>query len=70
MQVVTVETSAGQTRYYLANDDGTPVEPVLQYLRFRDNGGVARRIMVDINGELISINLPFRLSQSFNNSMI
>ena len=33
MQVVTVETSAGQTRYYLANDDGTPVEPVLQYLR-------------------------------------
>ena len=32
MQVVTVETSAGQTRYYLANDDGSPVEPVLRYL--------------------------------------
>ena len=43
MQVVTVETSAGQTRYYLANDDGTPVEPVLQYLRFRDNAGAARK---------------------------
>lgn len=45
MQVVTVETSAGQTRYYLANDDGTPVEPVLQYLRFRDNAGAARNTL-------------------------
>ena len=45
MQVVTVETSAGQTRYYLANDDGTPVEPVLQYLKFRDNGGAARNTL-------------------------
>ena len=38
MQVVTVETSTGQTRYYLAKDDGTPIEPVRQYLKFRDNG--------------------------------
>ena len=45
MQVVTVETSTGQIRYYLANDDGTPVEPVLQYLRFRDNGGAARNTL-------------------------
>ena len=45
MQVVTVATSAGQTRYYLANDDGTPVEPVLQYLKFRDNGGAARNTL-------------------------
>ena len=45
MQVVTVETSAGQTRYYLANDDGIPVDPVLQYLRFRDNGGAARNTL-------------------------
>lgn len=45
MQVVTVETSAGQTRYYLANDDGTPVEPVLKYLRFRDNAGAARNTL-------------------------
>ena len=45
MQVVTVETSAGQTRYYLAQDDGTPVEPVLQYLKFRDNGGAARNTL-------------------------
>ena len=45
MKVVTVETSAGQTRYYLANDDGTPVEPVLQYLKFRDNGGAARNTL-------------------------
>ena len=45
MQVVTVSTSTGQTRYYLANDDGTPVEPVLQYLKFRDNGGAARNTL-------------------------
>ena len=45
MQVVTVETSAGQTRYYLANDDGSPVEPVLRYLKFRDNGGAARNTL-------------------------
>ena len=45
MHVVTITTSVGQTRYYLANDDGTPVEPVLQYLRFRDNGGAARNTL-------------------------
>ena len=45
MQVVTVETSAGQTRYYLAQDDGIPVEPVLQYLKFRDNAGAARNTL-------------------------
>ena len=45
MQVVTVETSTGQTRYYLAKDDGTPVEPVRQYLKFRDNGGAARNTL-------------------------
>lgn len=45
MQVVTVETSAGQTRYYLAQDTGEPVEPVLQYLKFRDNGGAARNTL-------------------------
>ena len=45
MQVITVSTSAGQTRYYLAKDDGTPVEPVLQYLKFRDNGGAARNTL-------------------------
>ncbi|MFR8028384.1 hypothetical protein [Eisenbergiella massiliensis] len=33
MQVVTVKTSTGQTWYCLANDDGSPVEPVLQYGR-------------------------------------
>lgn len=45
MHVVTVETSTRQTRYYLAQDDGTPVEPVLQYLKFRDNGGAARNTL-------------------------
>lgn len=45
MQVVTVKTSEEKTRYYLAQDDGTPVEPVLQYLRFRDDGGAARNTL-------------------------
>ena len=45
MQVGTIETSAGQTRYYLSKDDGTPIEPVRQYLKFRDNGGAARNTL-------------------------
>lgn len=45
MQVVTVKTSTGQTQYYLANDAGTPVEPVLQYLKFRNNEGAARNTL-------------------------
>lgn len=45
MQVVTISTSSGQTRYYLAENDGSPVEPVLHYLKFRDNGGAARNTL-------------------------
>jgi len=45
MQVVTVKTSTGQAQYYLADDGGTPIGPVLQYLKFWDNGGAARNTL-------------------------
>ena len=45
MQVITVETSAGQIRYHLANDDGEPVEPVFEHLKFKDNGEAARNTL-------------------------
>lgn len=34
MKVVTFETGDGRSRYYLADDNDVPVEPVLNYLRF------------------------------------
>lgn len=42
MEVVTFETSDGKTRYYLADDNAVPIQPVLNYLRFEDNRGLAR----------------------------
>jgi len=41
MQVVRVKTEDNRTRYYLADDDGLPIEPVLQFLKFKDNTGYA-----------------------------
>lgn len=45
MKVVEVTTTDNRTRYYLADDTGAPVEPVLQYLRFKDNAGYARNTL-------------------------
>lgn len=45
MKVVTFETSDNKTRYYLADDNDVPVEPVLNYLRFEDNRGLARNTL-------------------------
>lgn len=45
MKVVTFETMDGRTRYYLADDNDKPVEPVLDYLRFEDNRGLARNTL-------------------------
>ena len=42
MKVVKLKTVDGKVRYYLANDMGAPVQPVLKYLRFKDNTGYAR----------------------------
>ena len=45
MKVIEVTTTENKTRYYLADDNGTPVEPVLQYLRFKDDTGYARNTL-------------------------
>lgn len=45
MKVVTFKTKKGRERYYLAEDDGFPVGPVLEYLRFEDGKGLARNTL-------------------------
>lgn len=45
MEVVQVRTEDNRTRYYLADDDGLPVEPVLRFLKFKDNTGYARNTL-------------------------
>lgn len=42
MKVVELKTVEGKVRYYLADDMGAPVQPVLKYLKFKDNAGYAR----------------------------
>ena len=45
MKTVEVKTVDGRIRYYLADDTGAPVEPVLKYLKFKDNAGYARNTL-------------------------
>jgi len=45
MKVIEVTTTDNKTRYYLADETGIPVEPVLQYLRFKDHAGYARNTL-------------------------
>lgn len=45
MKTVKCKTPAGKTRYYLADESGTPVQVVLNYLKFRDNQGMARNTL-------------------------
>lgn len=45
MKVIEVTTTENKTRYYLADEAGAPVEPVLQYLKFKDNSGYARNTL-------------------------
>lgn len=45
MKVVELKTMDGKTRYYLAGTTGEPVEPVLKYLKFKDNAGYARNTL-------------------------
>jgi len=45
MEVMRVRTTDGRIRYYLAGEDGFPVEPVRKYLRFKDNVGYARNTL-------------------------
>ncbi len=45
MEVVRVKIEGNLTRYYLADEDGLPVEPVLRFLKFKDNTGYARNTL-------------------------
>ncbi|MCD8015866.1 MAG: tyrosine-type recombinase/integrase [Lachnospiraceae bacterium] len=45
MKVVTVKTLEGKIRYYLNDDEGNPIQPVVKYLRFKDNSGYARNTL-------------------------
>ena len=45
MEVVRVMTEENHIRYYLADDDGLPVESVLGFLKFKDNTGYARNTL-------------------------
>ncbi|MBB6623946.1 tyrosine-type recombinase/integrase [Clostridium gasigenes] len=42
MEVVKVKTEDGKERYYVADDDGLPIEPILKFIRFKDNTNFAR----------------------------
>jgi len=45
MKTVEVKTVDGRIRYYVADDTGAPVKPVLKYLKFKDNAGYARNTL-------------------------
>lgn len=45
MKTVELKTVEGKIRYYLADDTGAPVQPVLKYLKFKDNAGYARNTL-------------------------
>lgn len=52
MKTVEFKTADGRTRYYLAGEDGIPVEPVIKFLKFRDAAGYARNTL---KGECIHL---------------
>ncbi|KNY27575.1 site-specific integrase [Pseudobacteroides cellulosolvens] len=45
MRVETVITPNNKTRYILLNNNSDPVEPVLKYLKYKDNTGAARNTL-------------------------
>ena len=45
MKVVKVKTNEGKERYYVANDDGIPIEAVLKFVKFKDNVNYARNTL-------------------------
>ncbi|MBT9138741.1 MAG: Tyrosine recombinase XerC [Syntrophomonadaceae bacterium] len=45
MKVVELKTVEGKVRYYLSDDMGAPVQPVLKYLKFKDHVGYARNTL-------------------------
>jgi integrase len=45
MEVVNVKTEDGKERYYVADNEGLPVEPILKFIRFKDNTNYARNTL-------------------------
>ena len=45
MKTVEFKTTDGKTRYYLAGEDGLPVESVMKFLKFRDAAGYASTLV-------------------------
>lgn len=45
MEVVKVKTEDGKERYFVADDNGLPIEPILKFIRFKDNTNYARNTL-------------------------
>lgn len=45
MEVVKVKTEEGKERYFVADNEGLPVEPILKFIRFKDNTNYARNTL-------------------------
>ncbi|MGH4138607.1 tyrosine-type recombinase/integrase [Clostridium sp.] len=45
MEVVKVKTEDGKERYFVADDNGLPIEPILKFIRFKDNTDFARNTL-------------------------
>ena len=45
MEVVKVKTEDGKERYFVSDDDGLPIEPILKFIRFKDNTNFARNTL-------------------------
>jgi integrase/recombinase XerD len=45
MEVVKVKTEEGKERYFVADDNGLPIEPILKFIRFKDNTNFARNTL-------------------------
>jgi integrase len=45
MEVVKVRTEEGKERYFVADDDGLPVQPILKFSKFKDNTNYARNTL-------------------------
>ncbi|EGT4248598.1 site-specific recombinase [Clostridioides difficile] len=42
MEVVKIKTENGKERYFVSDDNGLPIEPILRFIRFKDNTNFAR----------------------------
>lgn len=45
MKVVKVRTEENKERYYVTNNAGYPIEPILKFIRFKDHTGYARNTL-------------------------